>query len=116
MITAATSKYTSAPSTRRSAATDQPHAASVPIETSVSIVAAPCRAFTSAARWKSKPAQKTTGVASANASHSQPSNCSGRGHREHDERAGKRGCDDEPAPDRVGAVDGLAASAAGAAR
>ena len=48
---------------------DRPaQAASVPIEMSVSIVAAPWRAFRSAARWNGQPAQETTGVASASAS------------------------------------------------
>ena len=47
------------------------------MEMSVSIVTAPWRALTSAARWKSKPAQNTTGVASASASHSQPTNWRG---------------------------------------
>ena len=60
-----------------SATTDQPQAASVPIEISVSIVAARWRAFSSAARWNGRPAQRTTGVASANDSHSQPENWSG---------------------------------------
>ncbi len=44
-------------------------AARVPIEISVSIVAAPCRAFTSAARWKGQPPQRTTGVASSSETH-----------------------------------------------
>ena len=56
---------------------DHVQAASVPIEISVSIVAARCRAFRSAARWNPTPAQNTTGVASASATHSQPSNWSG---------------------------------------
>ncbi len=97
----------SASSTSTSAATDHPQAASVPIEISVSIVAAPWRAFSRAARWKPKPAQKTTGVASANASHSQPAELQRRDHGEHDERRGERCRDDEPPPYRVGAVDGL---------
>ena len=47
------------------------------MEMSVSIVAVRCRACSTAARWKDHPAQSTIGVASANASHSQPPNCSG---------------------------------------
>ena len=43
----------------------------------MSIVAAPWRAFSAAARWNGQPAQSTTGVASASASHSQPSSWSG---------------------------------------
>ena len=77
MITAAASKYVSASTPRRSTTVDHPHAASVPTEMSVSIVAAPWRALTEAARWKGQPAQKTTGVDRARATHSQPSNCSG---------------------------------------
>ncbi len=56
---------------------DHVQAASVPTEISVSIVAAPWRAFRSVARWNPAPAQKTTGVARTSASHSQPSNWSG---------------------------------------
>ena len=67
------------------------------MEMSVSIVAARWRAFSSAARWKPKPAQKTTGVASASASHSQPSNWSGGIIASSDERRGQRGGDDQPA-------------------
>ena len=49
----------------------------MPTEISVSIVAAPWRAFRSVARWNAAPAQKTTGVASTSATHSQPSNRNG---------------------------------------
>ena len=49
VITAPTSKYVS-PMPDSSATTDHAHAASVPMETSVSIVAARCRAFRNAAR------------------------------------------------------------------
>ncbi len=76
MIAAATSKYVS-PSPRTRATTDQPQAASVPSETSVSMVAAPCRRLRSAARWNESPPQRTTGVARANDSHSQPGKRSG---------------------------------------
>ena len=56
-----------------SATTDHVHAASVPIDTSVSIVTAPCRAFRAiATRWNIQPAHQTTGVANANAHHSHP--------------------------------------------
>ena len=77
MITAPTSKYMSASIPATSTTVDHVHAASVPTEISVSIVAAPWRAFTNAARWNVQPAQNTTGVESASATHSQPSNCSG---------------------------------------
>ena len=77
MITAATSKYVLAPSTATRATKDQIHAASVPIEIKVSIVAVRWRRLSTAARWKPEPAQKTTGVESAAASHSQPANWSG---------------------------------------
>ena len=45
----------------------------MPSEMSVSMEAAPWRAFASAARWKGQPAQAHTGVVSASATHSQPS-------------------------------------------
>jgi hypothetical protein len=61
---------------KKSATTDQPQAASVPTEISVSIVAAPWRAFSAAARWNVQPPQRTTGVASWSESHCQPSNWS----------------------------------------
>ena len=77
VITPATSKYVSAPSAKRSAAVDQVHAERVPRETSVSMVTARWRRFLTAARWNGQPATKTTGVASAKASHSHPSNWSG---------------------------------------
>ena len=48
----------------------------MPIEMSVSMVAAPCRRLVQAARWNGQPAQPTTGVASASDTHCQPSNCS----------------------------------------
>ena len=56
---------------RNSAYSDQPKAASVPRETSVSIVAAPCRRFVQAARWNGAPPHTTTGVARASESHCQ---------------------------------------------
>ena len=77
VITAPTSKYVCASSSARSPTTDQVQAARVPIEISVSIVTAPWRAFRAAARWNGHPAHQTTGVASASASHSHPSNWSG---------------------------------------
>ncbi len=40
------------------------------------MVAAPCRAFVKAARWKGSPPQTTTGEARVSASHCQLSNCS----------------------------------------
>ncbi len=42
----------------------------------MSIVAAPCRRFTHAARWNGAPPQMTTGAASAKLSHCQLRNCS----------------------------------------
>ena len=61
-----------APASRKnSATTDQPHAASVPSEISVSIVAAAWRKFFHATRWKGQAPQRTTGVVSANAHHCQ---------------------------------------------
>src|ERR1700738_4298631 len=56
--------------------TDQPSAASVPIEISVSIVAAPCRRLDHAARWNGHAPHATTGTASANEIHCQYANCS----------------------------------------
>ncbi len=61
---------------KNSAHSDQPKAASVPTETRVSMVAAPCRALVNAARWKGSPPQTTTGAASVRHSHCQLSNCS----------------------------------------
>ena len=75
MITPAASKYVSASKPPISTTVDHVHAESVPSEISVSMFAAPWRALASAARWKPSPLQKTTGVASANASHSQPEKC-----------------------------------------
>src|SRR5215217_6355398 len=60
---------------QNSAHTDQPSAASVPMDTRVSIVAAPCRAFVQAALWNGKAPQTTTGDASVSDSHCQLSNC-----------------------------------------
>ena len=77
VMTAPTSKYVSASMPARRTTVDQPQAASVPIEMSVSIVTAAWRALRAAARWNGQPAQSTTGVARASATHSQPSNWSG---------------------------------------
>src|SRR5215210_6490259 len=49
---------------RNRAYSDQPNAASVPRDTRVSMVAAPCRRFVQAARWNGSPPQTTTGAAS----------------------------------------------------
>ena len=49
----------------------------MPSEMSVSIEAAPWRAFASAARWNGQPAQAQTGVGSASATHSHPSKPNG---------------------------------------
>ena len=62
---------------KTSATTDQHHAASVPTEISVSIVATPCLAFSHAARWNGQPPHRTTTVASASETHCQASNWSG---------------------------------------
>ena len=61
---------------RNSAYSDQPKAASVPSDTRVSMVAAPCRALVQAARWNGAPPQTTTGAARVSDSHCQYSNCS----------------------------------------
>ena len=65
-------------SPRNSAYSDQPQAASTPIEMSVSIVAVPCLRFAHAARWNGHAPHRITGVASCRQSHCQLSNCSGR--------------------------------------
>ena len=58
-------RISGAPASRKkSEATDQPHAASVPTEISVSMLAEPWRRFRQAARWNGQPAHSTTGVAS----------------------------------------------------
>ena len=87
----------SSPMDANSTTVDHVHAESVPIDTSVSIVVVPWRRFIRVARWKPHPHQKTIGVASAAANHSQPSNISGgtietstQWHTEHE-------CDDPPA-------------------
>ncbi len=64
-------------SPRNSAHSDQPNAASVPTETRVSMVAAPCRRLVQAARWKGSAPQTTTGAARVSESHCQWSNCRG---------------------------------------
>ncbi len=51
--------------------TDQAKAARVPIETSVSIVAAPCLRFVHAARWNGHAAHVTTGAANVSEIHCQ---------------------------------------------
>ena len=52
--------------------TDQPVAAMMPSDTSVSMDTPPCRALASAARWKGQAAHRTTGAASAMRTHCQP--------------------------------------------
>ncbi|MGX1300948.1 hypothetical protein RKD35_002436 [Streptomyces albogriseolus] len=64
-------------SPRNSAHSDQPNAASVPTDTRVSMVAAPCRRLVQAARWKGAAPHTTTGAARVRESHCQWSNCSG---------------------------------------
>ena len=65
------------PASPKNSAYDRPaQAASVPTEIRVSMVAAPWRRLTQAARWNGHPPQSTTGVASGSASHCQSSNCS----------------------------------------
>ncbi|RPK51114.1 hypothetical protein EES39_05010 [Streptomyces sp. ADI92-24] len=61
-------------SPRNRAQSDQPKAARVPTETSVSMVAAPCRRLVQVARWKGSPPQMTTGAARVRESHCQLSN------------------------------------------
>ena len=56
---------------KKSETTDQPHAASVPTEISVSMLATPWRRFCQATRWNGQPAHSTTGVASWSESHCQ---------------------------------------------
>ena len=51
-------------------------AANVPTEMSVSIVVAPCRRLTHAARWNGQAPQTTTGAARTSESHCQNVNCS----------------------------------------
>ncbi len=58
-----------------SAHSDQAVAATTPIDTSVSMVDAPCRAARYAARWNGHAAHVATGSASAATSHCQPRNC-----------------------------------------
>ena len=62
-------------SPRNSAHSDQPNAASVPTEMSVSIVAAPWRRLAQAARWNGQAPHTTTGAASVRDIHCQASNC-----------------------------------------
>ena len=57
MVTAPTSKYMCSPGKATTTVADHAQAASVPIEISVSIVAAPCRRLSAAARWKGQPLQ-----------------------------------------------------------
>ena len=73
---AATSRYVSIASPSNSEYSDHPKAASTPSEMSVSIVAVAWRRLRHAATWNGHAPHVTTGVASASASHSQPSNCS----------------------------------------
>ena len=60
----------------KSAYSDHSHAASVPSETSVSIVAAPCLRLAQAALWNGHAAHSTTGVTRFSDSHWKLSNCS----------------------------------------
>ncbi len=61
---------------RNRAYSDQTNAASVPIEMSVSMVAARWRALVQAARWKGSAPQTTTGPDRVSTSHCQLVNCS----------------------------------------
>ena len=61
---------------KNSATSDQPNAASVPSDTRVSIVAAPCRRLVQAAWWNCQPPQTTTGAARVSESHCQKVNWS----------------------------------------
>ena len=62
---------------KNSAYSDHRYAAVTPTETSVSMVAAPCRALTTAARWNGHAPHTATGEASARQAHCQFRNCSG---------------------------------------
>ncbi len=55
---------------------DQPSAASVPMETRVSMVAVPCRRLVQAALWNGQAPYATTGAARVSDSHCQLVNCS----------------------------------------
>ena len=61
---------------KNSAYSDQPNAAITPTLISVSIVAAPWRAFTNAARWNGHAPHTATGAVRVKASHCQYVNCS----------------------------------------
>lgn len=61
---------------QNNAYSDQPNAAMVPIEMSVSMVAVPCRRFVQAARWNGSAPHTTTGAARVSDSHCQLVNCS----------------------------------------
>ena len=63
-------------SPKKRAYSDQANAASVPMEMSVSMVAAPWRRFVHAARWNGNAPHTTTGAARVRANHCQLSNCS----------------------------------------
>jgi hypothetical protein len=63
-------------SPKNSAYSDQANDAVTPTEISVSMVAAPCRALTRAARWNGHAPHTATGAASASDSHCQLRNCS----------------------------------------
>ena len=74
---------------------------STPIDTRVSIVEAPWRALTAAARWNGHPAQSTTGVASTSCTHGAPSRVEAGHHREDDDRHGEHGRDEGAALQRL---------------
>ena len=95
MITAPTSKYVSASRPATSTTADQPSAASVPSEISVSIVAAPCRAF-SARRAVERPAAPEDDRRRERERDPLPAReLQRRHHREQRERHGQHGRDDE---------------------
>ena len=56
---------------QNNAYTDQPNAAMVPSEISVSMVAVRCRRFSQAARWNGSAPHTTTGAANVSDSHCQ---------------------------------------------
>ena len=72
---AATSRYVSPSPPERSPYSDHRYAAVTPTEISVSMVAAPCRAPASAARWNGHAPHTATGDASARLTHCQSRNC-----------------------------------------
>ena len=100
---AATRSILAGPASRTNIAyTDQPQAATMPSDTSVSIDAEPCRAFFSAAAWNGHAAHPATGAASATSTHCQPAKPERREqrqlHRQVAQRHEEHQRHDQPAP------------------